>query len=141
MKRAIAVIALVILGCTSVRQPAPPPQSEFKNLQVLPQTLTRPELVAIMRSFTRGLGVRCDHCHVVVATEPKQEFDFPNDAKETKRAARVMIQTVNALNRDFIPRVAAAAGEAPLPQGEMYVTCWTCHRGKPEPEKPEPMAN
>lgn len=140
MKRASAVIALLILGCTTVRRPAPPAESQFRNLQVLPHTLTRPELVAIMRSFTRGLGVRCEHCHVVVATEPKQEFDFPNDAKDTKRAARLMIQTVNALNRDFIPRVAVAAGKAPQP-GEMHVTCWTCHRGQAEPEKPEPTAN
>ena len=138
MKRVVVLVALVILGCTSIRQPAPPPQSEFKNLQVLPHTLTRPELVGIMRSFTRGLGVKCDHCHVVVATEPKMEFDFPNDAKETKRAARIMIQTVQALNRDFIPRVEAAAGGAPVP-GEMYVTCWTCHRGQAEPEKPAPV--
>src|SRR5687767_14260686 len=100
MKKLI-ILSLAIFGCQTqpapVATPAATPaatQSQFKNLQVLPQTLTRDQLVAIMRSFSRGLGVRCDHCHVVTATQPRQEFDFPSDAKETKRAARVMIQTV-----------------------------------------------
>ena len=142
MKKLI-IFSLAILGCTTQPAPVATPaatQSEFKNLQVLPQTLTRDQLIAIMRSFSRGLGVRCDHCHVVTATQPRQEFDFPSDAKETKRAARVMIQTVNDLNRNWIPRVEAAAGEAPSPGGsdELRVTCWTCHRGKPEPEDPPP---
>ena len=142
MKKLI-IFSLAIFGCTTQPAPVatpPAPQSEFRNLQVLPQTLTRDQLVAIMRSFTRGLGVRCDHCHVVTATQPRQEFDFPSDAKEKKRAARVMIQTVNELNRNWIPRVEAAAGEAPPAGGseELRVTCWTCHRGKPEPEDPPP---
>ena len=142
MKKLI-ILTLAIFGCTTQPAPVatpPAPQSEFKNLQVLPGTLTRDQLVSIMRSFTRGLGVRCNHCHVVTATEPREQFDFPSDAKETKRAARVMIQTVNDLNRNWIPRVEAAAGEAPSAAGsnELRVTCWTCHRGKPEPEDPPP---
>src|SRR5688500_19371611 len=44
---------------------------EFKNLQVLPPDITRDQLMATMRSFTRGLGVRCNHCHVVTATDRK----------------------------------------------------------------------
>ena len=147
-----ASFAFVILGCAAqststpaaptapqvAPAPAPAPASppQWKNLQVLPTTLTRDELVNIMKSFTRGLGVRCNHCHVVTATEPREQFDFPNDTKATKRAAREMIKTVNALNKELIPRVVVALGEEA--HDEMYVTCWTCHRGKQEPESPPP---
>jgi hypothetical protein len=143
------VIALVMFGCTAnPSRPASTPAAnpEFKNVQVLPHDLSREQLINVMRSFTRGLGVRCDHCHVVTATEPKQVLDFPSDAKEEKRVARVMIQMTQQINAQWLERVeqaegpekdepaeAAAAGPA-----EPRVGCWTCHRGKTEPEMPPP---
>jgi hypothetical protein len=138
------LLALAWTATTPANAPATAPKSEFKNLKVLPQDIPREQLLATMRSFTRGLGVRCDHCHVVTATEPKQVLDFPNDAKETKRAARVMIQMVSQINGTFIPRAQAAAGDPTPAAGaapEMRVTCWTCHRGKPEPEAPPAPPN
>lgn len=140
MKRIAVLALLAILGCTSSQSPAPntanakapAQQRRFKNLQVLPKDIPREQLLATMRSFTRGLGVRCNHCHVVAQTTPKEELDFPSDAKEEKRNARTMLQMTADLNRRWIPRVdpKAAAG------GESRVVCWTCHRGKPEPEAP-----
>jgi photosynthetic reaction center cytochrome c subunit len=146
MKKLSIFTLLLALACTSTpaNAPAVAPKSEFKNLKVLPQDIPREQLLATMRSFTRGLGVRCDHCHVVTATEPKQVLDFPSDAKETKRAARVMLQMVMQVNDTWIPRVQTAAGDPPPAAGaapEMRVMCWTCHRGKPEPEAPPPPAN
>jgi hypothetical protein len=134
-----ALVALVlILGCTTATQtPAPAPPSPFKNVQVLPHTMSRQDLIATMKSFTRGLGVRCGHCHVVTATEPKEEFDFPSDAKEEKRVARVMIQMATQINSEWMKRVAAAEGQPPEPD-ERRVWCWTCHRGKQLPEAPPP---
>ena len=132
-----------VLACstTPATAPAAAPKSEFKNLQVFSKDIQREQLLNAMRGFTRGLGVRCDHCHVVTATEPKQQFDFADDAKPTKRAARVMIQTVAQVNGTWIPRVKSAAGDPPAIAGapvEAAVSCWTCHRGKPEPESPPP---
>ena len=135
---ALVLTLVATLGCTTSTQQTPPAQpSPFKNVQVLPHTMTRQELIATMRTFTRGLGVRCNHCHVVTATEPKEEFDFPSDAKEEKRAARVMIQMATQINQEWLGRVAAAEGETFHPE-ERRVWCWTCHRGHEEPEAPPP---
>jgi hypothetical protein len=141
------LVFVLILGCaTTTQAPAAAAQtSEFKNVQVLPKTLTRQELIAIMRTFTRSLGVRCNHCHVVTETTPEEKLDFPSDAKEEKRVARVMIQMVQQINGPWLERVEEAEGEheeataaAPVPFAQMRVGCWTCHRGKTEPELPPP---
>lgn len=152
----LAVSFLLAAACANVRQPvaqAQPARSEFRNLQVLPRDIPREELIRTMRGFTRSLGVRCDHCHVVTATEPEQQLDFPSDAKETKRAARVMLQMVRQINGPWMERVEDAehagpagaeeddgsdAGAAEVDEDGPRVTCWTCHRGKPEPEMPPP---
>jgi hypothetical protein len=154
MKPTIIFTLALVLGCTTAatqtsaaqatQQPAaapatpPPPQ----NLQILPKDIPRDQLIAIMRNFTRSLGVRCNHCHVVTATEPKEVLDFPNDAKEEKRVVRVMMQMTQQINGAWMQRVEAAEHNAtldatPVP-GEMRVGCWTCHRGKAEPEMPPP---
>jgi hypothetical protein len=147
----LALVLVLILGCTTTAQTTPAVQqapSQFKNVQVLPKTLTRPELIAIMRTFTRGLGVRCNHCHVVTETTPEEKLDFPSDAKEEKRVARVMIQMTQQINGPWLERVEEAEGhheeepaatstEAAAP-AQPRVACWTCHRGKTEPEMPPP---
>jgi Photosynthetic reaction centre cytochrome C subunit len=146
---ALALVLVLVLGCTTGQATAPAatatqPASEFKNLQVLPRTLTRPELMAVMRTFTRGLGVRCNHCHVATETTPEEKLDFASDAKEEKRVARVMIQMANQINGPFMDRVEAAEGHEANPAasavapGQGRVWCWTCHRGKVEPEMPPP---
>jgi predicted trehalose synthase len=133
---------VLILGCASqTATPAPQAaantQSEFKNLQVFPRDIPREQLLAAMRSFTRSLGVRCNHCHVVTATEPKEVLDFPSDAKTEKQIARVMLRMTSEINQTWMNRVEVAEGHAPKPDN-MRVSCWTCHRGKTEPELPPP---
>lgn len=155
MKATAALALLFILGCTattgtgtgttgSATTAAPQQaQSQHKNLQILPRDIPRDELLAIMRTFTRSLGVRCNHCHVVTATEPKEVLDFPSDAKEEKRVARVMMQMTANINRTWLPRVEVAEGH-PMPtadQIEDQVVCWTCHRGKTEPDPVPPAEN
>jgi len=135
MKRIAVLALLAILGCTTSQQPAPQAaaaKSEFKNLQVLPKDIPREQLLATMRGFTRGLGVRCNHCHVVIATEPKEELDFHLDTKEEKQNARTMLRMTREINRTWIARVDPESATKP------QVSCWTCHRGKPEPEAPPP---
>jgi hypothetical protein len=141
MKRTAVLVLLAFLACTTAQQPAPatttnaPAQNRgFKNLQVLPKNIPREQLIATMRGFTRALGVRCDYCHAATAAtaaSQKPELDFPSDAKDEKRNARTMIRMTREINRTWIskvdPRVSA---EQPR------VLCWTCHRGKPQPEVP-----
>lgn len=86
--------------------PSPPP---FQNLQVLPEDIPRQELIDTMKGFTRALGVRCNHCHVGEGDDFSQ-YDFPSDAKHEKRAARVMIEMVRAINSEYLPRVEAIEG-------------------------------
>lgn len=136
---------IVFLGCTTTAT-APQAQtaaattnSEFKNLQIFPKDIPRDDLIAAMRSFTRALNVRCNHCHVVTATEPKEVLDFPADTKAEKRVARVMLQMTQQINEGWMDRVEQAEGHPVTPgPNEMRVSCWTCHRGKTEPEMPPP---
>ena len=153
---ALLLLTLAVFGCTTTatdtaRDTAtatPVQPAAGRNLQVLPRDLTRDQLIAIMRTFTRGLGVKCNHCHVVTTTTPKEELDFASDAKEEKRVARVMIQMTRQINTDWLERVEAAEGHHDEPSSPATpaanillnprVGCWTCHRGHPEPEMPPP---
>jgi hypothetical protein len=87
---------------------APPP---FENLQVLPKDIPRQELIDTMKGFTRALGVRCNHCHVGEGDDLRT-YDFPSDAKGEKRAARVMIEMVRAINGEHLPRMHEVAHTA-----------------------------
>lgn len=113
---------------------SPPP---FKNLQVFPKDIARPQLLSSMRFFTQSLGVRCTFCHVGVDGQPPSTYDFASDAKKEKLTARKMLVMVHRINaRDF--------GVADLNNAK--VTCFTCHRGSirpltmPGPATPAPTA-
>lgn len=149
MKKILPLV--LILGCTTMNTPAAAPaqaqtESLFKNLQVFPRDISRDELIGSMRVFTRSLGVRCNHCHVVTATEPKEVLDFASDAKEEKKIARVMLSMTTEIDSTWMARVEAAEGQSAAPKAMApqdavmsgRVGCWTCHRGKTEPEMPPP---
>lgn len=146
MYKTLTLAGFLILGCTTSTSPtASAPATvarnpEFKNLRVLPPDITREQLLATMRGFTRGLGVRCNHCHVVTATEPEEKLDFAADTKEEKRVARVMYTMAREINTTWMARVEAAEGHEATAPAEPRVSCWTCHRGKTEPEMPPPPA-
>jgi len=92
------------------------------NLQVLPKDWTGQQVTMMMRTFTAGLGVMCDHCHV---GGPQ---DRAKDDKPEKATARKMIKMMMAINDDFLKDV----GE-PAEAGKSKVTCYTCHRGAVKP--------
>jgi hypothetical protein len=105
-----------------------------KNLQVLPKEMEGRQVVAIMRTFTQALGVRCVYCHVPGANEQDlQTFDFASDDKAHKKAAREMLKFTMRVNETFPQDV----GED-LAAGERRVTCWTCHRGDKQPQTRRP---
>jgi hypothetical protein len=85
----------------------------WKDLQVLPKNISKDELKKIMKSMSKDLGVDCSFCH-----------EEPNMEKETnkKKLAREMMQMTSDINKKY-------------PATMKKVTCWTCHRGKEEPEK------
>lgn len=83
-----------------------------KNLKVL----TPENFMAAMQTFPVALGVEaqggCNYCH---------EADRSLDTKTAKLKARQMIEMVASINAKF--------GD-----GQVHVTCWTCHLGSTKPE-------
>lgn len=131
MRRMLALCAvLAISGCSAIsgqKAPAPKPaHPQFKNLQVLPRTITHDELVATMRTYARSLGTRCDHCHVETVVDGKERSDFASDAKPEKNVARAMMRMVAAVNGDYLAQVNVHGQK---------VACATCHRGHTVPEQ------
>jgi len=103
---------------TATAAAAKPPGSPagggaWKDLQVLPKNISKDELKKIMKSMSKDLGVDCSFCH-----------DEPNMEKDTnkKKLAREMMQMTSEISRRY-------------PSTMKKVTCWTCHRGKEEPDK------
>lgn len=96
--------------------PEPP-----KNLQILPKDIPRPELIAVMGSFARGLGVQCSYCHVQEPTDGRD--DMAADEKAPKKTARVMMKMMTDLNARLGTEVGKSAAEM------TRVQCVTCHRG------------
>lgn len=99
----------------ATKAPLPAPT----NLKVLKAT-TGPEVGQIMRTFTVGLGVQCLYCHV--------QGNYASDENPKKDIARHMITMTQVVNGNFT-------------EGKLRVSCYTCHRGEPEPKTaPEPRA-
>lgn len=76
-------IAALLLVLVATPASAQVPET-FTNLQVLPETTTRPELIALMRSFSFALGVSCSNCHVTSDAPGGPPDEFASDAKPAK---------------------------------------------------------
>lgn len=126
-KKLVAAAALsgfVFIGIAAVDMPA----SEFKNLQVLPKNITPDSLDKIMNGFNAGLGVDCKFCHTWNKDIYKMQFD--KDTRPEKEITRNMMRMTMDINKkyfQFNEEVTAAQVQA--------VTCYTCHKGTPIPEK------
>ena len=95
----------------------PPPNPT--NLKVLKVT-TGAEVSQIMRTFTAAIGQQCAYCHIA--------GNYASDENPKKEMARKMIRMTQQINSNF-------------PDSKMYVSCYTCHRGDPQPKTaPEPKA-
>lgn len=105
-------------------------QSEWENLKVLPEDITKDSLMGLMKSYTKSLGVRCDYCHSPREDNP-EKLNFPDDAKMSKLIARGMIDMTEQINEQFFrPHYPD-----PKPERVQDVSCVTCHRGNPNPKK------
>ena len=99
---------------------------QSKNLQVLPKDFTAQKLSAVMRGFTRTLGVRCSYCHVGVEEKPLGTYDFASDQNPNKQRAREMYRMLGSIN-EHLKKIE--------PSGDKRVNMWcgTCHQGRPRP--------
>jgi photosynthetic reaction center cytochrome c subunit len=89
----------------------------FKNIQVL-KKVPSDQLIPAMEFMASSLGVECSFCHV--------ENHFEKDDKKPKNTAREMMQMMFALNRNSF-------------EGHREVTCYSCHRGSPNPGATPPV--
>jgi hypothetical protein len=101
--------ALTLVLCLPVAAQQPPPALEqatppvpakrpnipdhFTNLTVLPTTITKPELMGIMKQFSVTMKVRCSNCHAV--SDDLSEGSFASDEKPAKEEARKLIRLIH----------------------------------------------
>ncbi|MEW5918297.1 MAG: c-type cytochrome, partial [Gemmatimonadota bacterium] len=74
----------------------------FTNLQVFPKDVPRDTLVAYMRSFAMGLGVRCQYCHTGGDGRGLQGVNFASDDKIEKKKAREMLRMARRINTELL---------------------------------------
>ena len=101
---------------------------KFTNLKVLPKDISKQQLQSTMRGFAFALGVRCEHCHVE-RKSAANDFDFSADDKQAKKTARIMLQMVGRINRDYLGKLTHDASSPVI-----HVECMTCHRGLTRPQ-------
>jgi hypothetical protein len=116
-----AAIGLLVGGGVG-RADAPP---QWKNLQILPKTISKDDLKGIMKGQAKALGVECDYCHDVP--------DMASDKNDKKNIGRKMLAMNIELNDKYIKTLKG--GDKHL------VTCGTCHQGKTSPPAWVPPAD
>jgi hypothetical protein len=84
----------------------------YSNIQMHTE-LPANELREVMNSYSRFLGVNCDHCHVL--------GDWASDEKLMKLVARRMLEIEARIEADFFG-------------SREVLSCWTCHRGEATPQ-------
>lgn len=99
----------------------------YTNLKVLPEDITKPELVGEMKAMATGLGVRCEHCHAGDPSKGLAGLDFASDEKVAKKKARVMLEMVKAINGQYLNRIDSST------MASTQVTCITCHHRQEKP--------
>ena len=65
----------------------------FTNLTVLPTTISKPELMGIMKHFAVTMKVRCSYCHTV--SDDLSEGSFASDEKPAKEEARKLMRLIH----------------------------------------------
>lgn len=120
MRRLSAV--LVITGLAAGMMASAPLHAQVgepKNVKVLKGKSTK-EIREYMKTFTAGLGVKCDFCHNLK--------DYSSDEKDKKRIGREFLIFMNTINQQVATINRTTMKKAKLDQ----VTCYTCHHGQLE---------
>jgi len=128
--KTLLVLFLILIPFTTLaQQKRVDVFADPENLKILPEDISSADLSATMRGFAMGLGVRCETCHVGEPNTPLHTFDFASDEKPMKQKARLMLEMVNEINGNLVPRLDDIE-EAK----RVNVRCMTCHRGQPQPK-------
>jgi photosynthetic reaction center cytochrome c subunit len=85
------------------------PAAAPKNLQILQPS----EVQSQMNAYRTGLAMPCSYCHMPGG-------DFASDDNPNKLITRQMVLLTREIN-------------AKLGEGQVHVTCFTCHRGAEKP--------
>src|SRR2546429_116965 len=123
MRKLIGLVVASVVFVPALHAQGKFPPDSITNLKVLPKTIGKEELIATMRSFALGLGVRCTYCHVGREGAPLDSLKFASDDKRAKRAARVMMDMVKHINEEHLADVPER------PEPHVVVKCETCHHG------------
>jgi hypothetical protein len=135
---ALLVGALPFVSTALTSQDAPPAQPQTQphpqrpmpkptNLQVLPKDIASADLLAMMRGYTKALGVECGFCHAEDTTTHR--LNFAADTKPDKTIARTMIAMTQEINTKYMSQVQ----DPDAKPADKTVTCATCHRGNSMP--------
>ena len=95
---------------------------DFVNVQVLDIT-SRTQMKKYMKGISKDLGVKCSYCHDM----DDKSLDTPD-----KEIAREMIILTRQIN-DYLKSLSTRKDSTVV-----TISCWTCHKGKPEVEKNRP---
>lgn len=103
-----------------------PATEVFRNITQY-KGATAGRLLRIMdQGFSRGLGVKCTHCHVA--------GEWDRDDKATKQIARDMSRMMTAINSELLKKIPNLRSTNPA------INCTTCHRGQRRPALELPVA-
>jgi len=92
--------------------------SVFENLKVL-GGFPAENLLLAMNSWSRALGVSCNHCH--------QTENWALDTNPKKDIARQMSDMTTRINRELLANIKGLSSERHI------VNCTSCHNGKLKP--------
>jgi len=123
---AVALIAALPIAAQTTDQ-ANHGMPRPKNLQVLSKDISGPDLIALMRGYTKALGVDCQFCH---AQDPQtHRLNMALDTKPDKTIARTMIAMTQEINAKYL----STEKDPDATPADKTVTCGTCHRGHTMP--------
>jgi len=120
VRRALPIAMFTLASASAGSAQIP---EEFRNLEVLPDSISRDSLVLLMRSFSFATGLRCGDCHVMGENGSFRGARFDLDEKPLKAKARHMLRMVNQVNEEILPELP----DRGVPG--LAVECKTCHRG------------
>ena len=92
--------------------------SVFENLKVL-GGFPAENLLLAMNSWSRALGVSCNHCH--------ETGNWALDTHPQKNIAREMSQMTTLINREYLANIKGLNSEKHI------INCTSCHNGKLKP--------
>src|SRR3954452_22317763 len=100
LKIRVSLALVVLVFCCVAATSREKSEPHFKNLKVLPKSISSKDLQGIMvDDFQDGLGVTCGFCHA--NAKDGHGLDFASDQKPEKEIAGAMMRMPGRLNRKY----------------------------------------